>query len=87
MTAKAVRPESKALLDLIPEEHRVLGDDPRVNNGRGKPAPDIYLCALKIPHSTLPARSATIAPKECLVFEESSVPGVEASQRARMRVV
>lgn len=83
---KAVRPESKALLGLIPEEHRVLGDDPRVYKGRGKPAPDIYLCALQILNSKLPEGSAPITPEECLVFEDS-VPGVEAGRRAGMRVV
>lgn len=83
---KAVRPETKALLNLIPEEHRVLGDDPRVQKGRGKPAPDIYLVALKILNSKLAEGSPPIAPEECLVFEDS-VPGVEAGRRAGMRVV
>ncbi|OAL24850.1 hypothetical protein AYO22_05639 [Fonsecaea multimorphosa] len=83
---KVVRPESKALLELIPKEHRVLGDDPRVRKGRGKPAPDIYLCALQILNSKLSEGSPPIAPEECLVFEDS-VPGVEAGRRADMRVV
>ncbi|KIW29798.1 uncharacterized protein PV07_05586 [Cladophialophora immunda] len=83
---KVVRPESKALLDFIPQEHRVLGDDPRVRKGRGKPAPDIYLCALQILNSKLSNGSPPIAPEECLVFEDS-VPGVEAGRRAGMRVV
>ncbi|KIW99308.1 uncharacterized protein Z519_00971 [Cladophialophora bantiana CBS 173.52] len=83
---KVVRPESKALLDLIPEEHRVLGDDPRVRKGRGKPAPDIYLCALQILNSKLSKGSPPISPEECLVFEDS-LPGVEAGRRAGMRVV
>ncbi|KIW79980.1 hypothetical protein Z517_06595 [Fonsecaea pedrosoi CBS 271.37] len=82
---KVVRPETKRLLDWIPEEHRVLGDDPRVQKGRGKPAPDIYLCALQVLNSRLPKGSPPIAPEECLVFEDS-VPGVEAGRRAGMRV-
>lgn len=43
---KATNSENKEFLDLIPEEYRVLGDDPRVQHGRGKVAPDIYLLAL-----------------------------------------
>ncbi|OAP61674.1 hypothetical protein AYL99_03877 [Fonsecaea erecta] len=83
---KIVRSESKALLGLIPHDHRVLGDDPRVRRGRGKPSPDIYLCALQILNSKLSKGSPPIAPEECLVFEDS-VPGVEAGRRAGMRVV
>lgn len=83
---KVSRPETRALLDLIPEERRVLGDDPRVRQGRGKPAPDIYLLALEAVNSTLPEDEPRITPKECLVFEDS-VPGVEAGRRGGMRVV
>ncbi|KAI8960538.1 HAD-like protein [Daldinia sp. FL1419] len=81
---KTSRPETKAVLDLIPEEHRVLGDDPRVR--RGKPAPDIYLLALQVINSSLPEGVPKITPNECLVFEDS-VLGVEAGRRAGMRVV
>jgi pseudouridine 5'-phosphatase len=83
---KASRPETKKFLDLVPEEHRVLGDDPRVQHGRGKPAPDIYLLALQTINSKLLEGTPKIAPEECLVFEDS-VPGVEAGRRAGMRVV
>ncbi|KAM7206011.1 HAD-like domain containing protein [Rhypophila sp. PSN 637] len=31
---KVVKPETKALMDLIPQEKRVLGDDARVQHGR-----------------------------------------------------
>ncbi|CAG7989703.1 unnamed protein product [Penicillium nalgiovense] len=37
--------ETKRLLSFFQSERRVLGDDPRVRQGRGKPAPDIYLVA------------------------------------------
>ncbi|KAK3941222.1 HAD-like protein [Diplogelasinospora grovesii] len=82
----ASRPETRNLLDLIPEDRRVLGDDARVQHGRGKPAPDMYLLALETINSTLPEGEAKIAPNECLVFEDS-VPGVESGRRAGMRVV
>ncbi|OTB07709.1 hypothetical protein M426DRAFT_19647 [Hypoxylon sp. CI-4A] len=83
---KTSRETTKAVLDLIPEEHRVLGDDPRVQHGRGKPAPDIYLVALESINSSLPEGVPKIEPKECLVFEDS-VLGVEAGRRAGMRAV
>jgi pseudouridine 5'-phosphatase len=83
---KASRPETKKFLDLVPKEYRVLGDDPRVQRGRGKPAPDIYLIALQTINSRLPEGFLKIAPDECLIFEDS-VPGVEAGRRAGMRVV
>ncbi|KAI1108015.1 HAD-like domain-containing protein [Nemania sp. NC0429] len=73
-----------ALIALIPPEHRVLGDDPRMR--RGKPAPDIYLVALKAINENLPDGVPEIAPRECLVFEDSVI-GVEAGRRAGMRVV
>lgn len=82
---KVSRPNAKRLLDLIPEEHRVLGDDQRVKKGRGKPAPDIYLVALQTINDKLPDGTPKITPLECLVFEDS-VPGVEAGRRAGMRV-
>ncbi|OIW35514.1 HAD-like protein [Coniochaeta ligniaria NRRL 30616] len=83
---KASRPETKKFLDLIPEDRRILGDDPRVKHGRGKPAPDMYLLALETINSTLPDGVPKIEPNECLVFEDS-VPGVEAGRRAGMRAV
>jgi len=65
-------------------DHIVVGDDPRIGKGRGKPAPDIYLLALQLLNAQLPA-SQVIHPEECLVFEDS-VPGVEAGRRAGMQV-
>ncbi|KAH8878773.1 hypothetical protein GQ53DRAFT_673521, partial [Thozetella sp. PMI_491] len=65
---------------------RVLGDDPCVQDGRGKPAPDIYLFALETINSSPPDGVPKIEPKVCLVFEDS-VPGVESGRRAGMRAV
>lgn len=68
-------------------EHQVLGDDPRIPAGRGKPAPDIYLLALSTLNKTLEAQGQPpIAPEECLVFEDS-VPGIESGRRAGMQAV
>lgn len=69
-------------------ESRVLGDDPRVPKGRGKPAPDIYLLALETVNARRRAAGEKhdILPGECLVFEDS-VPGVEAGRRAGMQVI
>ncbi|KAK3321508.1 HAD-like domain-containing protein [Cercophora scortea] len=83
---KIVRPETKKLMDLIPTNRRILGDDPRIERGRGKPAPDIYLLALETINATLPDGVPKILPNECLVFEDS-VPGLEAGRRAGMRAV
>lgn len=74
------------VFDVFPEERRVLGDDERIPKGRGKPAPDIYLLALKTINDTLKPGQKKIVPEECLVFEDS-VPGVEAGRRAGMRCV
>ncbi|KAL1870155.1 hypothetical protein Daus18300_005219 [Diaporthe australafricana] len=74
------------LFSVFQSPHRVLGDDKRIQPGRGKPLPDIYLLALDTVNSTLPEGEAPIKPEECLVFEDS-VPGVEAGRRAGMRVV
>lgn len=70
----------------FPPHRRVLGDDARLQPGRGKPLPDIFLLALETINDSLPAGEAAISPDECLVFEDS-VPGVEAGRRAGMRVV
>ncbi|KAH6615015.1 HAD-like domain-containing protein [Boeremia exigua] len=68
-------------------EHQVLGDDPRIPAGRGKPAPDIYLLALSTLNKTLEAQGQPpIQPEECLVFEDS-VPGIESGRRAGMQAV
>ena len=71
----------------FPDELRITGDDPRVAEGRGKPAPDIFLAALEA--INLQCRSKgerEVSPEECLVFEDS-VPGISAGRRAFMRVV
>ena len=74
------------LFSVFEAPRRVLGDDPRIPAGRGKPLPDIYLLALETINSTLAAGEPPVRPEECLVFEDS-VPGVEAGRRAGMRVV
>jgi pseudouridine-5'-monophosphatase len=75
------------LFDYFAHEHRVLGDDPRIPPGRGKPAPDIYLLALSTLNASLRTQGVKeLLPEECLVFEDS-VPGVEAGRRAGMQVV
>ena len=83
---KMSRPENKRLLDHFQSDRRVLGEDPRLRDGRGKPAPDIYLLALKTLNAGLDSGKTPIQPAECLVFEDS-VAGVEAGRRAGMRVV
>ncbi|KAH7414341.1 HAD-like domain-containing protein [Phaeosphaeria sp. MPI-PUGE-AT-0046c] len=75
------------LFQYFAPEHQVLGDDPRIPAGRGKPAPDIYLLALSTLNKTLEAQGQPpIQPEECLVFEDS-VPGVESGRRAGMQAV
>lgn len=75
------------LFSVFPASQRVLGDDPRIGKGRGKPLPDIYLLALETINGGLRAQGeAEVKPEECLVFEDA-VPGVEAGRRAGMRVV
>lgn len=83
---KTSRPETKRLLSFFPSDRRVLGDDPRMGQGRGKPAPDIYLIALQSLNSAAHFGENTILANECLVFEDSVI-GVEAARRAGMRVV
>ncbi|CAL5873127.1 uncharacterized protein PFLUO_LOCUS7396 [Penicillium psychrofluorescens] len=75
------------LFTAFPQAHRVLGDDPRIGSGRGKPLPDIYLLALETINADLRSKRQTeIKAEECLVFEDA-VPGVEAGRRAGMQVV
>lgn len=76
----------KEFFSVFPENRSILGDDPRLQPGRGKPLPDIFLLALKTINDSLPEGEKPISPEECLVFEDS-VPGVEAGRRAGMRVI
>ncbi|KAH8431049.1 putative HAD superfamily hydrolase [Aspergillus melleus] len=84
---KISRPETRYLLDFFESSRRILGDDPRIGEGRSKPAPDMYLLALKVLNEAITQSGAKpISPSECLVFEDSVI-GVEAGRRAGMRVV
>ncbi len=83
---KMTRQENKTAFKAFDENRRVLGDDPRLQDGRGKPAPDIFLLALQTINVSLCEGERPITPEECLVFEDS-IPGVEAGRRAKMRVV
>ncbi|CZR63408.1 related to GS1 protein [Phialocephala subalpina] len=74
------------LFTVFPGHRRVLGDDKRIAEGRGKPSPDIYLLALQTINASLEPGEEKIRPEECLVFEDS-VPGVESGRRAGMRVI
>ena len=77
------------LFSVFPEKQKIVGDDPRIPKGRGKPLPDIYLLALQTINEELRSNGRDereIMPEECLVFEDS-VPGVESGRRAGMRVV
>ncbi len=83
---KTSRPEVKSVISVFTPDKIVLGDDPRVKSGNGKPAPDIFLLALSLVNSSLAPEEEPIRPDECLVFEDS-IPGVEAGRRAGMRVL
>ncbi|KAI2995332.1 hypothetical protein CBS147346_9960 [Aspergillus niger] len=83
---KASSPETEQLLGFFQSDRKVLGDDPRLRQGRGKPAPDIFLIALQTLNSAADSSETPISPNECLVFEDSVI-GVEAARRAGMRVV
>lgn len=83
---KTSRPETGRLLGHFQPQRRILGDDPRLSSGRGKPAPDIYLLALDVLNLSVGPDEQPIKADECLVFEDS-LAGVEAGRRAGMRVV
>lgn len=83
---KTSRPETERLLGFFQPERRIFGDDPRLREGRRKPAPDIYLLALDVLNSTVGPGEEPIRANECLVIDDSAV-GVEAGRRAGMRVV
>ncbi|KAI9774252.1 MAG: Pseudouridine-5'-phosphatase [Geoglossum umbratile] len=70
----------------FPEACRVFGDDATMAGLHKKPAPDIFLQALKQVNDTLSPGEEPVKPEECLVFEDS-IAGVEAGRRAGMRVV
>lgn len=76
------------MFSVFEQQHRVLGDDPRIPAGKGKPAPEIYLLALETINARIrkEGKEKEITPAECLVFEDS-VPGVESGRRAGMQVV
>lgn len=74
------------LFSIFPPQHRILGDDPRIPKGKGKPSPDIYLLALQTINDSLGEGETPIKPEECLVFEDG-IPGVVAGRRAGMRVL
>ncbi|OJJ78311.1 hypothetical protein ASPBRDRAFT_71491 [Aspergillus brasiliensis CBS 101740] len=83
---KTSKPETKRLLSYFQPERQILSDDPQVRQGRGKPAPDIFLVALQTLNPASDSGEKPLSPNECLVFEDSVV-GVEAARRAGMRVV
>jgi pseudouridine-5'-monophosphatase len=83
---KTSRSETRRLLELIPGDNQVLGDDPGLRKGRGKPAPDMYLIALDKINAGIASDKRLISANECLVFEDSVI-GVEAGRRAGMQVV
>lgn len=64
---KTSRPETKRLLRCFRADRRVLGEDPRVRHGQGKPAPDIYLVALQSINAMGVSEQEQIMPEECLV--------------------
>lgn len=74
------------LFSSFTTERTILGDNPKIPHGRGKPYPDIYLLALRAINETLSDGETPLKPNECLVFEDG-VPGVVAGRRAGMRVI
>ena len=74
------------LFSVFDDNKLVFGNDPRLPKRSGKPAPDIFLLALKTINNTLESWEPQITAEECLVFEDS-VLGVEAGRRAGMRVI
>ncbi|KAJ8100521.1 HAD-like domain-containing protein [Lipomyces tetrasporus] len=74
------------LFGLFDDDNMVLGDDPRIPKGRGKPAPDIWLVALATLNAKLPDHVELIKPEECLIFEDG-IPGVMGAKAAGCQVV
>ena len=73
------------VLSVIPDDHRIFGDDVIMAGCKGKPAPDIFVKTLQRINELLGMDKRPIEPEECLVFEDSTA-GVEAGRRAGMRV-
>ena len=73
------------VLSVVPEKHRIFGDDACMQGCEGKPAPDIFLQSLQRLNDALLPGEPPIKPLECLIFEDSTA-GVEAGRRAGMRV-
>lgn len=85
-TFKTKTAKLQEMFEVFEPHRRVLGDDPRIPAGRGKPLPDIYHVSLQTINDSLAEGEAPVTPQECLVFEDS-VTGVEAGRRAGMRVI
>lgn len=65
----------------------VFGDDPEMANCEKKPAPDMFLLALKrLNEAVEKDGERELKPEECLVFEDS-IAGVEAARKANMRIM
>ena len=75
-----------AIKRAISPDRRVFGNDPAMEGKLGKPAPDIFLLALRRINEAREAHEQPVVAEECLVFEDS-IAGVEAGRRAGMRVV
>ena len=82
---KTQHPEIRALFNNFEANNIILGDNPGLKLGRGKPAPDIFLLAPAAINRNL-GDGDEIVGEQCVVFEDS-VAGVQAARRAGMRVV